>query len=56
MYMGSASTNPKLGQLLTGIWLVVYGLAQIIELSFKGFPIIMAILAIAAGALLILDR
>lgn len=43
-----------LGVVLLGIWLIVSGLAHIMHLSFSGMGTIMAILAIAAGVLLIL--
>jgi hypothetical protein len=46
----------QLGLLLAGIWLLAHGLTQLINLRFDGLPIIMAILAMAAGALLVLRR
>ena len=45
-----------LGFLLLGIWLVIQGLSQIVSLHFQGLPLIMGILAIAAGVLLIIRR
>jgi len=45
-----------LGMLLLGIWLVLTGLIALLSFSFQGLPIIMAILAIAAGVLVLLDR
>jgi hypothetical protein len=49
--------NRKFGPLLLGIWLIVYGLMVIVPaLSFQGAGTILAILAIAAGVLIILDR
>ena len=45
---------PKnLGILLLGIWLIVYGLIQVLALSFSGLGILMAIFAIVIGILLI---
>ncbi len=46
----------NLGFLLLGIWLVVTGLISFLSLSFAGISTIMAILAIAAGALIVLGR
>jgi hypothetical protein len=42
--------------LLLGIFLILTGLTQLLSLSFAGLPIIMAILAIAAGILILLGR
>ncbi|HNZ32321.1 MAG TPA: hypothetical protein PKJ25_09510 [Smithellaceae bacterium] len=48
---------PKnLGMLLLGIWLIVYGLIQVLALSFSGLGMIMAIFAIIIGVLLIMQR
>ena len=48
---------PKnLGILLLGIWLIVYGLIQVLALSFSGLYIIMGIFAIIIGVLLIMQR
>ena len=46
----------NLGLLLLGIWLVVSGLISILRLSFSGMHILMAVLALAAGVLLIVGR
>jgi hypothetical protein len=46
----------KIGVLLLAIWLILYGLAAILKLSFEAMPIVMGILAIIAGALLLVDR
>jgi hypothetical protein len=46
----------KLGVILLSVWLILSGLAVLINLSFQGFPVLMAILAIAAGVLLLIDR
>ncbi len=48
--------NKNLGLLLTGIWLIVSGLVPLLDLSFSGLHTIMAILAIAAGALLAVGK
>lgn len=46
----------QLGLMLLGVWLLAHGLMQLIHLSFAGLGTVMAILAIAAGGLLILGR
>jgi hypothetical protein len=46
----------NLGMLLLGIWLVVHGLTQVVNFSFSGLGTVMAILAIVAGALIIVGR
>ena len=48
---------PKnLGMLLLGIWLLLTGLIPLLRLSFSGLGTLMAVLAIAAGALIALGR
>ncbi len=44
----------SLGLLLTGIWLLLSGLAPLVKFSLPG--IVMALLAIFAGVFLIIDR
>ena len=46
----------NLGMLLLAIWLILTGLIALLSFSFSGLPIIMAILAIAAGVLILLER
>ena len=46
----------NIGFLLLAIWLILYGLIGLLSLSFAGLGVIMAILAIAAGVLLLLGR
>ncbi len=46
----------NLGMLLLGIWLILTGLIPILSLSFSGLWMLMAILAIAAGALILVGR
>ncbi len=46
----------RLGFLLLGIWLIVTGLIPLIHLNISGLGTIMAILAIAAGLLILLER
>jgi len=46
----------NIGMLLLSIWLIVTGVIPLVKLSFNGLPIIMAILAIAAGVLIAIGR
>jgi hypothetical protein len=46
----------NLGMLLLSIWLILTGLIALLSFSFQGLPLIMAILAIAAGVLILLGR
>jgi hypothetical protein len=44
----------SIGVLLLGAWLIVTGLAHILHFSFSGMSMIMAVVATAAGVLIIL--
>ena len=46
----------NLGMLLLGIWLIMHGLIQLVGLSFQGLGTVMAVLAIVAGALIVVGR
>jgi uncharacterized membrane protein HdeD (DUF308 family) len=46
----------QLGFLLLGIWLVVFGLNQVVNLHFSQMPLVLGILALASGVLLIIRR
>jgi hypothetical protein len=47
----------KIGVLLLGVWLIVAGALQLVPaVAFAGSGNILALLAIAAGVLLLLDR
>jgi hypothetical protein len=46
----------NIGMLLLALWLIVTGLVPLLNLSFNGLPIVMAILAIAAGILIAVGR
>jgi hypothetical protein len=46
----------NLGMLLVGIWFILTGLIHLFGLNFSGLGTIMAILAIAAGVLIVLGR
>jgi hypothetical protein len=52
----SVKLPKNLGMLLTGIWLIVTGLIPLLDLGFSGLGTIMALLAIAAGALIVTGR
>jgi hypothetical protein len=45
-----------LGTLLLAIWLIAKGLIDILNLSFTGMNIVMAVIAIAAGVLILIRR
>lgn len=44
----------SIGTLLLGIWLIFTGLAHLLHLSFSGMGTLMAVLATAAGILVML--
>jgi hypothetical protein len=46
----------RLGFLLLGIWLIITGLIPLIHLKINGLDTIMAIVAIAAGVLILFER
>jgi hypothetical protein len=46
----------SLGMLLLGIWLIATGLIPLLNVSFSGLGTVMAVLAIAAGALILLGK
>ena len=46
----------NLGMLLLAIWLILSGLIALLSLNFRGLPLIMGILAVAAGILILLGR
>ena len=48
--------NKNLGMLFLAIWLIVTGLTQVVSIPIPSIGIIQAILAIAAGVLLLLSR
>jgi hypothetical protein len=46
----------NMGMLLLAIWLILTGLITLLGLSFQGLPLIMGIVALAAGILILLGR
>ena len=45
-----------LGLILLSIWLIATGLLFLLRVSFAGQPTVMAVLAIAAGVVLLLEK
>ncbi|HMH19654.1 MAG TPA: hypothetical protein VK572_16065 [Burkholderiales bacterium] len=46
----------NLGMLLLAAWLIMTGVIPLLNLSFSGLGMVMAILAIAAGVLIVVGR
>jgi hypothetical protein len=46
----------NIGMLLLAVWLILTGLIPVLNLSFSGLSTVMAVLAIAAGALILVGR
>ena len=46
----------NLGMLLLAVWLILTGLVPLLNFSFSGLGTVMAILAIAAGVLIVVGR
>lgn len=46
----------NVGMLLLATWLILTGLVPLLSLSFSGLGTVMAILAIAAGVLIVVGR
>jgi len=46
----------SIGLLLLAVWLILSGLIPLLNFSFTGFSIVMAVLAIAAGTLIAIGR
>jgi len=46
----------NIGMLLLAIWLILTGLIPLLSLSFSGLSTVMAVLAIAAGVLIVVGR
>ena len=52
----SLKGRKNLGTLMLGVWLIVMGLVQLIDLHFLGMHVITGALAITAGVLIVLGR
>lgn len=46
----------KIGLILLAVYLILTGLIAVFSLSFANLPILMGILALAAGVLILIDR
>ena len=46
----------NLGMLLLGVWLILEGLLPLLSITFPMQGMIMAVLAIAAGVLILMER
>ena len=46
----------NIGMLLLAVWLILTGLVPLLGLSFSGLGTVMAILAVAAGVLILVGR
>ena len=46
----------NLGMLLLGAWLILTGLVPLLHLHFSGLGTVLAVVAIAAGALILVGR
>jgi hypothetical protein len=46
----------KVGKLLLAVWLILTGLLPLLDLSFPSSGTVMALLALVAGVLLLMDR
>jgi len=46
----------NIGMLLLAVWLILTGLVPLLNLSFSGLGMLMAVLAIASGVLLAIGR
>lgn len=54
--MNGIKLNRNFGMLVLGVWLLLSGLIPLMSLSFNGLGMLMAILAIAAGALILAGK
>ncbi len=46
----------KIGTILLALFLIIYGLAAVVHLSFEGMNYILGGIAIAAGIFILIDR
>ncbi len=46
----------NIGTLLLAVWLILHGLMSIMDLRFHGSGTVLALLALASGILILLDR
>jgi hypothetical protein len=44
------------GMLLLGIWLIIWGVLPLLHISFQGSETVLQVLAIAAGAMILMNK
>ena len=54
--MRMPSFSRRAGSLLLGVWLILTGAGTLFGLTFQGFGTLLAVIAIIAGVLIIMDR
>lgn len=50
------SWSEEIGMILLGVWVLATGLLSLVDITFQGHALILNLLAIAAGALILLGR
>jgi len=50
------NVTKNIGMLLLAVWLILTGLLPLLNVGFSGMGTVMAVLAIAAGALIVIGR
>lgn len=50
------SWSAKIGMILLGVWLMVEGLFPLVDIGIRGVGLVVNLLAIAAGALILLEE
>lgn len=48
--------NRNVGMILLAIWLILSGLVNLLGLAFAGLPIVLGVLALAAGVLILIGK
>jgi hypothetical protein len=54
--MATINFNKKLGVQLLGVWLILMGLMQVLDLTFRHQNVVMGLLALIAGIILVIDH
>jgi hypothetical protein len=54
--VGDMKMTKNLGMILLGAWLIATGLLQVVSIPIPAIGTILAVLAVAAGVLIVLDR
>ena len=54
--VGNVKIPNNLGMILLAIWLIATGLLQVVSIAIPAIGIILALLAVAAGILILLGR